>query len=129
MNLAKQLKPTEVASVLSQLVKKQKNRCAVCGKPFTPRDKPVLDHCHETGFIRGALHNSCNGAEGRVKTKAKLGHAGVSAYDYLIGLGKYLDKHSKPQFQLIHPTHKTAEQKRLERNAKARKLRAAKRAK
>ena len=128
MSLAKQLKPSEVSSVLDQLVRKQKNRCGVCGKPFTARDKPVLDHCHDTGFIRGALHNSCNGAEGRVKTKAKLGHKGVSAADYIIGLGKYLAEHKTPTYKLIHPTHKSEEQKRLERNAKARKLRAAKKA-
>lgn len=129
MNLARQLKPSEVASVLSQIVKRQKNRCAVCDKPFTPRDRAVLDHCHDTGFIRGALHNSCNGAEGRVKTKARLGHKGVSAYEYLIGLGKYLEFHSKPQFPLIHPTHMTEDAKREMRNAKARRLRALKKAK
>lgn len=129
MNLARRLKPSEVQSVLSQLVKRQKNRCGVCGKTFTPKDRPVLDHCHDTGFIRGALHNSCNGAEGRVKTKARLGHRGVGAYDYLIGLGKYLESHSKPHFQLLHPTHRTEDEKRIERNKKARKLRAAKRAK
>ena len=126
--MARQLKPSEVASVLAQLVKKQKNRCAVCGQPFTAKDRPVLDHCHDTGFIRGALHNSCNGAEGRVKTKARLGHKGVSTADYIIGLGKYLEQHKTPQYKLIHPTHKSEDQKRLERNAKARKLRAAKRA-
>lgn len=118
--MAKQLKSNQVASVLDQLVKRQSNKCAICGKPFTRQDRPVLDHNHDTGFIRGALHNSCNGAEGRVKTKAYLGHKGVHAYEYLIGLGKYLEAHSKPQIQLIHPTHMTDEQKRLKRNAKAR---------
>lgn len=124
--MAKQLKSNQVASVLDQLVKRQGNKCAICGKPFTQRDRPVLDHCHDTGYIRGALHNSCNGAEGRVKTKAYLGHKGVHAHDYIIGLGKYLEKHSKPQIQLIHPTHMTDDQKRLKRNAKARAARARK---
>ncbi|ASL24411.1 putative recombination endonuclease VII [Alteromonas phage vB_AspP-H4/4] len=127
--MAKQLKPTEVASVLSQLIKRQKNKCAVCNNPFTPRDRAVLDHCHDTGFIRGALHNSCNGAEGRVKTKARLGHKGVSPADYIIGLGKYLEYHSTPKFPLIHPTHMTEEMKRKLRNDKARRIRALKKAK
>lgn len=126
--MARQLKPSEVKGVLDQLVKRQGNKCAVCGKPFTARDRAVLDHCHDTGFIRGALHNSCNGAEGRVKTKAHLGHKGVSSADYIIGLGKYLEKHQKPQFNLIHPTHMTEEQKRLQRNKKARAARARKKA-
>ena len=122
----RQLKTSEVASILQQLVKKQNNVCGVCGKPFTKTDRPVLDHCHDTGYIRGALHNSCNGAEGRVKTKARLGHRGVGAGEYIIGLGKYLDKHSTPQYQLIHPSHMTEEQKRLQRNKKARLARAKK---
>ena len=122
--MAKQIKPNQVASVLDQLVKRQGNKCAICGKPFTRADRPVLDHCHTTGFIRAALHNSCNGAEGRVKTKAQLGHKGVKAYDYLIGLGKYLERHSTPQINLIHPSHMSQEQKRLQRNAEARAKRA-----
>lgn len=129
MNLARQLRPSEVKSVCDQLVKRQGNKCAVCGKPFTPRDRAVLDHCHDTGFIRGALHNSCNGAEGRVKTKARLGHKGISSADYIIGLGKYLEKHQTPQFNLIHPTHMTDDMKREKRNAKARAARARKKAK
>jgi len=117
--MARQLRQSEVKSVCDQLVKRQGNKCAVCNKPFTPRDRAVLDHCHTTGFIRGALHNSCNGAEGRVKTKANLGHKGVSAQDYIIGLGKYLENNKTPKFNLIHPSHMTDEAKRLLRNAKA----------
>ncbi len=127
--MARQLKTSELNSVRAQLVKRQLNKCAICGKPFTRRDDSVVDHCHETGYIRGALHRSCNQAEGRVKTKARLGHKGVSAYEYLIGLGKYLEFHSKPQFPLIHPTHMTEDAKREMRNAKARRLRALKKAK
>jgi hypothetical protein len=126
--MARQLKTSEVKSVCDQLVKKQSGKCAVCDKPFSPRDRAVLDHCHTTGFIRGALHNSCNGAEGRVKSKAHLGHKGVGPADYVIGLGKYLEKHSTPQYQYIHPSHKSEDQKRLQRNAKAKAARIRKKA-
>lgn len=122
--MPKQLRPNQVASVLEQLVQRQGKKCGVCLLPFTQKDRPVLDHCHDTGYIRGALHNSCNGAEGRVKTKAHLGHKGVSAADYIIGLGVYLARHKTPQFPLIHPTHMTEDQKRLKRNAKAKAVRA-----
>lgn len=122
--MVRQLKPSEVASILAQLVTKQGKKCEVCGQQFTQRDYPVLDHDHTTGYIRGALHNSCNGAEGRVKTKAHLGHKGVSADDYLIGLGKYLEANKTPRYRFIHPSHMTEEQKRLQRNAKARTARA-----
>lgn len=126
--MARQLKPSEVKGVCDQLVKRQGGKCAVCNKPFTPRDYPVLDHDHTSGYIRGALHNSCNSAEGRVKTKANLGHKGVSAEDYVIGLGKYLELNATPRFNLIHPSHMTEDQKRLKRNAKARAARARKKA-
>lgn len=111
---------SQVASVLQQLVSRQGNKCGVCEESFKKYDPAVLDHDHKTGYIRGALHRSCNGAEGRVKTKAYLGHKGVTAEKYLIGLGKYLEKHSTPQVNLIHPEHTTENQKRLARNKKAR---------
>jgi hypothetical protein len=38
----------------------QQGRCAICGH----EDKIVMDHCHESGFIRGLLCQSCNIREG-----------------------------------------------------------------
>lgn len=118
--MAKRLAHNQVESVLKQLVQKQQGKCAICGHPFSVKDYAVLDHDHDTGFIRGALHNSCNGVEGKLKAKARLCHTGVSSYRYLIRLGQYLEKHSSPQYQLLHPSHKTDDEKRLLRNAKAR---------
>ena len=121
----RKLKTSEVASIRKQMIAKQGNVCAVCQKGFTKADGAVLDHCHKTGFIRGALHNSCNGGEGKVRVKAQWSHKGVSPDDFLIGLGKYLEVHKKPRYPLIYPTHKTADEKRLATNAKARRKRAA----
>ena len=120
----RKLKSSETAGVLKQLVTKQGNVCAVCNKPFTKRDYAVLDHCHKSGFIRGALHNSCNGAEGRVKSKAQMGHSGVSPTDYVIGLAAYLTVHKKIHYPLIMHSHKNEDEKRLAKNAKARRTRA-----
>lgn len=121
-----QLSTSQVASVLQQLVVKQGRKCAICGKPFSARDGAVLDHDHDTGYIRGAIHRSCNGAEGKIKTKARLGHKGVPPYEYLIGLGEYLKTHKTPRYPYIHPSHMTEDQKRLLRNKKAREARARK---
>lgn len=120
----RKLKPNETAGVLKQLVSKQGNVCGICKKPFTKWDYAVLDHCHTSGFIRGALHNSCNGAEGRVKSKAQMGHKGVKSDDYIIGLGTYLLAHKKPQYPLIYHNHLNEDEKRLKKNAKARRTRA-----
>lgn len=118
--MVRRLKTTEVASVLKQLVERQGSKCAICGQYFTQRDYAVLDHNHDTGYIRGAIHNSCNGTEGKIKVRAHFGHAGVSAYDYLIGLGKYLEAHKTPKYNFIHPSHKSDDEKRLLRNKRAR---------
>lgn len=107
-------------------MERQSRRCALCGESFKKYDGPCLDHDHKTGYIRAALHVSCNGAEGKVKRVAQRGHKGVSTDRYLIGLGKYLDHHSKPRINLIHPDHQTPDQQRLARNKKAREARARK---
>ena len=124
--MTKQITKSQVVGVLQQLVKRQAGLCAICGESFKSYDPPCLDHNHKTGRVRGALHRSCNSAEGKIKVKAYRGHKGVDTDTYLIGLGKYLEFHSKPRTALIHPDHRTEDQKRLARNKKAREARARK---
>ena len=126
--MIRHLKPTEVAGIRQQLLKKQGGLCAVCGHKIIGRDVAVLDHDHDTGFLRGVLHSSCNGIEGRMKSLAHRSHKGVLSADYIIGLGKYLEHHKKPRIGAFHPSYKTEQQKKDARNAKARKVRAAKKA-
>ncbi|UUV32283.1 endonuclease VII domain-containing protein [Amycolatopsis roodepoortensis] len=47
--------------LLRLLAHLQDGRCASCG---TTPERLVLDHDHESGLIRGALCDGCNGAEG-----------------------------------------------------------------
>lgn len=115
----KQIETNQLESVRKQLLQRQGNVCALCGRGFTRADGPVVDHDHYTGVIRGVLHRSCNMAEGKVKVKAARSHKGVKPYEFLIGLGKYLEKHSTPQVGLLHPEFMTPEKKRIERNKKA----------
>ena len=55
---------------------------------------------------------------------AQRGHKGITSAKYVIGLGKYLDNHKTPKYNYLHPSHKTEDEKRLERNKKARLKRA-----
>jgi hypothetical protein len=126
--MTSKLLPSQIDSVRKQLVARQGGKCAICGHPFSQRDGPVLDHDHDTGFIRGVLHRSCNQAEGKLKVKAHFGHRGVEPYAFLIGLGKYLELHKTPQINALHPTHLTATEKRVKTNAKATVRRKAKKA-
>lgn len=42
----------------------QDYKCALCNK--TPKQKLAVDHCHETGRIRGLLCHSCNTSLGKL---------------------------------------------------------------
>lgn len=44
----------------NKMLQNQKRCCALCLTPFTKKYKPVIDHCHKTGKVRGLLHTKCN---------------------------------------------------------------------
>jgi hypothetical protein len=125
--MALQIKATQVASVRQALLKKQGNRCPLCNSLMRAGSKktPALDHCHNTGFLRDVLCINCNGLEGRVFSLARRAASGKE-HEWLTNLVAYYLRHATPQHGgVLHHTHKTEEDKRLARNAKARKRRAA----
>lgn len=89
------------------------------------KKRPALDHCHTTGFLRDVVCINCNGVEGKVFNLARRAKAGLTVEEWLRNLLSYYERHSTPQHGgVLHHTHKTEEEKRLARNAKARKARA-----
>jgi len=56
----------------SELLVKQNNRCAICGTTEWGRPSPSVDHCHNTGRVRGLLCNTCNRALGLFKDSEEL---------------------------------------------------------
>ncbi len=101
----------------------QGGRCALCAQVCTPQEA-VLDHDHETGAIRAALHRGCNALLGKVENNyRRYGVRNLAAF--MAGLATYLQKHEQNRTGLLHPSHKTDEEKRVKRNALARKRRAA----
>lgn len=38
----------------------QEGKCRICWRKFDKEVKAVVDHCHQTGRIRGLLCNRCN---------------------------------------------------------------------
>lgn len=122
----RKLKTTEVGPAREELRAAQGGVCALCKLPMSASEA-VLDHDHGTGAIRGVLHRSCNALLGKVENGiGRFGVRNVGAFG--AGLGPYLTKHKTNVTSLLHPTHKTPEEKRLARNAKARKVRATKKA-
>jgi len=39
-------------------------KCMICKRPFDDMRKPVIDHCHRTGELRGVLCRQCNSGLG-----------------------------------------------------------------
>ena len=127
----------QIEKVRVFIMGQQEHKCPLCHAPLrggTTKKKPALDHDHDTGFIRGVLCLHCNGMEGKIIRAAQRGAGkGNDALAWLHRMIDYLDLHSTPQWSapgrrgLIHPLHKTENDKRLARLAKAKaKRRAAK---
>lgn len=121
----RKLKTTEVADHRNDLLSKQSMRCALCQLPCS-QDNAVLDHDHSTGIVRQSLHRGCNALLGKVENNFKR-YGVTNLFAFLHGCASYLQRHGSPREDaVLHPTHKTADEKRVARNAKARKSRALK---
>lgn len=62
----------------------QGHACAICKSPDWGRPSPCVDHCHDTGKVRGLLCNLCNRALGMLKENP----------DVLEAAANYLRKHA-----------------------------------
>jgi hypothetical protein len=119
-------------SYVHKVLREQEGLCPLCGKPIDLgiKGEGVLDHDHDTGRIRGVLHRSCNAAEGKISNAAARWGAKSSNYEdiipYLENLVKYL---KQPARNVIYPMHKTPDEKKDDRNRRAREVRAAVKAK
>jgi hypothetical protein len=83
----------------------------------------VLDHDHSTGAVRATLHRGCNALLGKVENNHKrYGIPNLAAFAN--GIAAYLQAHETNRTGLLHPTHKTDDEKRLRRNKIARASRA-----
>ena len=117
------MRASQIAPVRARILADQSGLCLLCKrKPKVP----CLDHCHKDGFIRGVLCRGCNALLGKLENnRARYGLSDEVAFNnFLRGVLPYLYA-SATKYQLIHPTFKTEDEKRLARNAKARKARAA----
>lgn len=50
----------------------QDSCCAICKEDFVPEVKPIVDHDHTTGEVRGLLCRQCNSALGFFKDDPEL---------------------------------------------------------
>jgi hypothetical protein len=69
-----------------QMLDAQGGKCAICGfqERSDPNFFPVVDHCHETGKVRGLLCANCNHILGKAKDNP----------DVLRAAAEYLEKNA-----------------------------------
>lgn len=118
------LTSTAIAPYRQQLLMKQLGKCKLCRrKPAVP----CLDHCHSSGVVRGVLCRGCNALLGKIENNAaRNGLANPKDLDmFLMSIPAYLAFGRQGGTGILHNTHKTEDEKRLKRNADARKRRAA----
>ena len=60
---------------------RQDGRCAICGGYNKSSRRLAVDHCHETGVVRGLLCSPCNTGIGHLKDSH---HILQNAIDYLV---------------------------------------------
>lgn len=101
-------------------------RCELCQLPVRNDPNLVVDHDHKHGWVRGAIHRRCNSLLGKLENNAaRFGFADMTQlWAFLEGVGKYMRRNETCHTGMIHPLHKTADEKRIATNLKARKKRA-----
>lgn len=118
----RRIKASQVPAVTAALLKAQGGKCPLCGLPVGPGRKktPALDHDHDTGYLRDILCLNCNGIEGKVRNLVRRMGTHIGKIEGLSNIVAYWQRHAEPKHGgVFHHTHRTAEEKRLERNAKA----------
>lgn len=117
---------------IGHLKTKQGGNCAVCKKSINlqvmgNKSDYVVDHCHETGVIRGVLHRSCNASLGKLDNAVGRWGCKSMKYEdiipYLRNVLEYYDNCQANPMNLIYPDYKPPEQQaekvRIKRNTAA----------
>lgn len=113
----RRLKTTEIKKYRDQALQDQNNICPLCNEYISP-EQAVLDHHHESGYIRKVLHRFCNLYLGKIENsqkRNKLTDEQVqnilnNAFDYM---QDYTD--------ILHSTYRTQEEKAALRKKRAKK--------
>ena len=97
----------------------QGGRCALCQEPIES-GKAVLDHDHKSGLIRGVLHRGCNALEGNITNALPRN---LITPQRLAGIFANWDQYHQTPKNLLHPSHRTQEERKIraKKRAKTRK--------
>ena len=107
------------------LIVTQDNLCYICKETLDGKTA-CLDHDHRTGHVRAVLCLNCNGIEGKIFNLCRRGKRSRTELEFALDILNYWLADATWSANPIHPAHRTPDEKRLARNAKARKRRASK---
>lgn len=117
-----QLRPITI-----KILNEQGGLCLVCKRPIdiNNRGEAVLDHCHQTGLVRGVLHRSCNSSLGKMDNAIGRWAAKSMQYDAILPiLENIVEYYKMPKHEILYHSHKSEDDKRAVRAARERARRA-----
>ena len=114
----RRLTKSEVLQFRLQQWLKQDKICILCKREIA-REDTVLDHDHKTGECRGVLHRGCNALEGKLANGRALNGL-QDDNDFLTYLSNLYDYIKNSKLNILHPSHKSEEEKRQIRNKRVR---------
>ena len=123
----RKLKQAEIPQARRLYLSAQDGRCPLCERPIV-EDDAVLDHDHVTGIVRATLHRGCNAMLGKIENGRRLYKlsAAPDLSRFLNNVSAYIAIPSLlPDSAIVlHPLHKTDEDKKAlrKKRAKAKRL-------
>lgn len=115
----RKLKNGDIRPYRGAQLRRQEGICLLCKKPI--EEDPVLDHCHKSGECRGVLHRGCNALLGKIENAMLICKVDIELLPvYLSNVTDYI---LNSRCGVLHPKHKTEDEKRLRKNKLARKRR------
>jgi hypothetical protein len=111
-------KPKDIKPLREQYLLEQGGLCALCCEPVDPADA-VLDHCHKTGYLRSVLHRGCNCYIGSMENNLARNQITPARLANILANFEHYKHTVKP---ILHPTHRTPEERkeRAKKRARAR---------
>jgi hypothetical protein len=120
------IRDKDIPALRERISVEQGGLCKICHVALGGDIRACLDHDHRTGVIRSVLCLNCNGIEGKIFNLGRRGCRGGNPQEHVKAIVAYWEHHALNPRKEIHPKHRTPDEKRLKRNAKARKRRARK---
>jgi len=117
IHMKNRILPKQIKDEREARIEAQGGCCALCGAPILDGDRVHLDHCHDTGVLRGSLHGSCNLLLGKLERGLKFGIRDPQGF--LENLATYVISHRENPGVLLHPTFLSPDEKKLRQKKRA----------